>query len=50
VLTALLLLLHPGLQVMADLFELLLLGGQAGAELLGLSTQLCFRLELLLQL
>lgn len=50
VLAALLLFLYPGFKVMANLFQLLLLGGQARPELLSLGTQLCFCLELLLQL
>lgn len=44
-----LLLLQPGLQVVQDVLQLLLPGGEAGTHLLRLGTQLDLRLELLLQ-
>lgn len=43
------LLFQTRLQVMQDLLQLLLPGGQTGSHLLSLSTQLCFGLELLLK-
>ena len=48
-LVSLLLLLHARLQVVEDLLQLLLLGGQAGPHLLRLGEQLRLRLQLLRQ-
>lgn len=49
-LAALFFLLHTGLQVMADLLELLFLGREPGAQFLGLGAQLGLGLQLFLEL